>query len=59
MVCPQNVQYNSPNTMYISQKNIGDDTPGHPLTKCILYTTEICLFYNLCIELTKIKLLKI
>ena len=27
MVCSQNVKYNSPNRMYISHKNLGDDTP--------------------------------
>ena len=41
MVCQQNVQYIIPNRIYISHKISGDDTPGHPITKCIIYTTEI------------------
>ena len=59
MVCPQNVRYNSPNRMYISQKISGVIPPDTlAVIKCYA-RQKYALFNNLCIRLTEIKLLKI
>ena len=48
MVCQQNVRYTSPNRMNIFHNLFRGNTPGHLITKFILYKTEISVNSTIC-----------